>query len=582
MMIEKISAIPNSSTNLKHYRKDVEQNKTVPLKHNNISAKFNNSYVIPFLGKKDYTENEKAFFNLKRRLARNVHARTREMQIAYWNFYLDLTEENRQKTSLAFNQYMKVISDPEILTRLNDIKKKGIQDAKLKKDFEDLIKDYNDTSLDNDDIIRLQEVQDNIAIKFNNCVTEIEGIPTPQAQLILLSKNERNIERRKIIYNELELKASNLIANDLINLVKMRNTYAQNRGYKDFFSQELKETFQTNEDELFKLLENLTKGTDEVYARLSANRNKKLADAFQIEPKALMPYHYGFLTDSSPFIVADKYVKDNNAMMQASLSMYKKMGWDINELPILLDILPRENKNQMAFCFNIDTNKDVRILANLTNNIESIKYLNHELGHAAYELGISEHLPYAKREVVSPAMTEAIAMLMQSLPYREDTFIDDLKMPKELVKRLNILECESVIGFIRQLLLDINFEKQLYKNPDQDLPKLWYELEKKYLNRTIPDKLDNRWASVPHFLSHPAYCQNYLRGEIMASQIYDAAVQKLGLLTKNEKTADFLRKKIFRVGNLLTEDEIMKKISGKELNLDAFLNRIKNVGKYIH
>ena len=64
----------------------------------------------------------------------------------------------------------------------------------------------------------------------------------------------------------------------------------------------------------------------------------------------------------------------------------------------------------------------------------------------------------------------------------------------------------------------VNFEKRLYKNPDQDLNKLWWDLVKEYqLIDFTRDKPD--WASKIHFVNAPVYYHNYLLGEVFASQL---------------------------------------------------------------
>lgn len=545
------------------------------------SLPFNNNYVIAFLGKKDYTENEKEFFYFKKQFSSKLHKLATEENISRWNFYINSTEENEKKNALAADNYIKTSDDPKILERLNKFKEAGVTDPIIKKSLDDLITEQTNKMMPADDLRKIEDKENEISLKVNNCRGKINGKSISNVQLNQMLKNEKNVEFRKKLYKELKVKAPDLIANDLVELVKARNTYAQKRGYNDFFSFQLKETFNTSEEKLFSILDTLENETNSIYKAINDKNDAMLSNAFGITPEELRPHHYGLIFEGNPFKEADKYVIDNDTMIKSTLSMYENMGWNIQKLPIQLDIFPKENKSQHAFCLDVDTNKDVRIIANLTNDINSIESLSHELGHAVYNIGVSEHLPYFQRDFSSFAMTESVAMLMQSLPYKEGAFEKHLGMPRELAQRLNSRNQEGLVNYIRQCLVYLHFEKQMYANPNQDMQKLWYGLEKKFLNRNIPEKLDNRWASVPHFLTHPAYYQNYLRAEIMASQIYDAATEKLGPLTKNKNTAEFFRKKLFRVGLTLTEDELIKKITGKELSVESILNQIKAVGKSV-
>lgn len=546
-----------------------------------FGSKSNGFWSISFTGKKDYTQNEKSYFNFKKRLSRMTHKLDRDERLAEWNFYINSTNENEKIYNLAFKKRLNAISSPKTLKRLINFNEKKISDSNLQKSLNELIKDYKDNVINAKDVKELNNIENKIAKKINTCRGEIDGKAYSNSYIGQLLEDEKDIEVRKKLYHELQVKGADLIADDIIGLVQKRNAYAKKNGYENYFSYKLKETHKVDEEKLFKLLDDLDKETSEIYTKINDVSDEALANTFNIKSKDLRPYHYGLVLESSPFKEADKYVKDNDLIVKSAIEMYKKMGWDILKEPILLDVFPRNNKNQHGFCFDIDTNKDIRILANLRNDLDSIGTLNHELGHAVYNLGISSHLPYFKRDYPTSAMTEAIAKHMESLPYREKTYAETLNMPMDLAESLEKLRCKRLVRFVRNHLVYTNFEKELYKNPNQDIKKLWYELEKKYLNRNIPEVLDNRWASVPHFLSHPGYLQNYLRAEIIAAQIYEAATKRLGPLTKNNKSADFFRKAIFRLGDTLSENELIEKATGKELNAVAFLNQIKKAATLI-
>ena len=575
----KVNNVGVLSTNTNCKKNNPSQIKNTGCEHanNNVSVPFNNNYVLAFLGKKDYTENEKQYFEYKKQLSKKFHGLDKAESTTCWDFYINSTDENMTKYSQAYDECLKLGTSKEVFEKLKSFNEKGVTDPNLKKSLDKLIKDYTVSVAHADEIKALQKKEDAIAQTFNKCRGEIDGKPYSNAQLGKMLDNEKDVELRKKVYHERRVKAPDLIANDLIDLVKMRNEYAQKNGYKDFFSYKMAEGYKISEEKLSQLLDDLDAKTKDVANEMLTKSHKKLADAYGIEPHELRPYHHGLLLEGNPIKEADKYVLNNDMITDTASNMYKRMGMDIEKLPIFLDIFPKEGKNQHGFCFDIDTNKDVRILANLRNDLNSIETLNHELGHAAYDLGISEHLPLFQRGFASSAMTEAVAMLMESVPYREGSLVKDLGIPKELSDQLEEKRCKDLVQFVRNYLSHINFEKQMYANPDQNIPKLWYEMQHKFMNRNIPEVLDNHWASVPHFLSHPAYLQNYLRAEIMAAQIYEAAHEKLGNLSENTNTAEFFRKKLFRVGASLTEDEVIKKVTGKELNVEAFCKQFKNL-----
>ena len=249
------------------------------------------------------------------------------------------------------------------------------------------------------------------------------------------------------------------------------------------------------------------------------------------------------------------------------------MGYDVDKLveegKLILDLFPRKGKNTHGFCFNIDAGKDTRILANLTNNCSSIDTLMHELGHCVYTLGVSRELPFVEREEY-PATTEAIAMMMGDLQKRENIFKDII--PADLMEDLKQKFIEDEIGFISRAMIIINFEKEMYKNPDQDLKKLWHEMRVKYSFADEKEESNNEWATIPHYLSHPAYYQNYFRATVMKAQIYKFLTEKLGNITENNKTAEFLKENFFKYGISLEENELIEILTGKKLSVDDLVS----------
>ena len=118
----------------------------------------------------------------------------------------------------------------------------------------------------------------------------------------------------------------------------------------------------------------------------------------------------------------------------------------------------------------------------------------------------------------------------------------------------------------------IDFEREIYTNPEQNPAELWQNLSKKYLNRE--NEQDNEWASIPHYLSHPAYYQNYFRANLMKVQIYNYLKSVLGNITENYKSAEFMDKNIFRYGASIEEYELIKQLTGNEFSASYFCEEL--------
>ena len=86
--------------------------------------------------------------------------------------------------------------------------------------------------------------------------------------------------------------------------------------------------------------------------------------------------------------------------------------------------------------------------------------------------------------------------------------------------------------------------------------------------------LTNEWATIPHYLSHPAYYQNYFRAALMKAQIYNHLRDKLGNITENKESANYLINNIFKYGALIDEYDLIKQLTGKEFSPKDYIESL--------
>ena len=441
-----------------------------------------------------------------------------------------------------------------------------------RKQLKDLLKEFDEELNTGKELKALRKKENEIAKKYNSYIPKIDGKEITKTELLKIMQTEINPDIRKKAY-EAKIKGGDLIEKDLIEFIKMRNEYAKNKGYKNYFEYKLKEDYEVESNILNKLIENVYTKSNNKIKEILEKKQKELKSFFNVEN--LESYHYGLLMDNNPEKNVNKILEKND-IVNISKNMYKNMGYDIEKLEqekkLTLDLYPRKGKNTHGFCFGIEAGKDSRILANLTNNITSLDTLNHELGHCVYDLGISTSLNFLDKKASSPAVTEAIAMMMGDIIKVENVLKNII--PDNLLEKLKQTHLEDEVSFISKSLLIIEFEKEFYNNPEQNPKELWKKLNKKYLNRE--NILDNEWATIPHYLSHPAYYQNYFRANLMKVQIYEYLKSVLGNITENNKTAEFMDKKIFQYGASIEEYDLIKKITGKDFSEQSFIEKISS------
>ena len=509
--------------------------------------------------------NDNEFIKIRDEFLEEIASKAVKIGIDNWNYSTNINEENMKKLKKSMEDFSRSCQNEELYNKLKEVEKSGLEDKHLAKQLKILTKIAGGKLNDSNFNQALCEKEFEIASKFDKYVPQIDGKETTDAEINKIILTEKNIDLRKKAYEAI-VKRGDLISEDLINLVKMRNEYAKSQGYKNFFDYMLDNTYNFDANHLQNLLDDIYYKTKEINKKVQTEYKKELAKEYGIGVEDLREYHYGLLVNNNSEKEINKYLKTKEQVVEICKKAYLGMGYDIDNMPIMLDLFPRKNKNAHSFCFEIDAGKDARILANLTNTTESIRTLCHELGHGIYHLGISRDLLYLERSAY-PAINEAVAMMMADLPKRENILkgiVSDETLDK-YKKDLKKSEAKSVNNNI----FYVTFEKAMYENPYQNLQLLWHNLRVKYVAINDYDKLDNKWATVPHFLSNPVYYQNYFRAQLIKAQIYKHLHKELGNITENKNTAVYLNHNLFKYGTSLEENDLIKKFTGESLSSKA-------------
>ena len=486
-----------------------------------------------------------------------------------WEFFINSNDQNLKAYEKAQEEFTELFSDKETYEKFLSVDASKLPKHEQKQ-LKDLLRVF-DKRINTGEMYKALEKKENeIAQKYNSYVPAIDGREVSKPEISKILQNESNPDIRQKAY-EATIKGGDLIAEDLIEFVKMRNEFAKTKGYGNFFDYQLKEEYDVETPFLNKLIEQVYSGAKD---KIKAIQEKSYAELRQIfGTDKLQGWHYGLLTDSNPEKAVNK-ILENHSIEDVSKKAYGGMGYDVDRMisegKLTLDLYPRKGKNTHGFCFGIDAGLDSRILANLRNDVISLDTLNHEMGHCVYDLGISRDLPVVDRAPSSSAFTEAIAMMTGDLAKKEN-ILKDIVPEKLLIPFKESLKKDEA-NFISKSLLIIDFERELYKNPNQNPAKLWADLRLKYRNQSHAP--NNEWATIPHYLSHPAYYQNYFRASLMKAQIYNHLHKILGNITENSKTAQYLKENIFSKGASIEEYDLIKQLTGKEFSAQDYIQTL--------
>jgi len=367
------------------------------------------------------------------------------------------------------------------------------------------------------------------------------------------------------------------VADDVRELARLRNEGARSLGFRDHFALAVTAA-NLDETRLLATLDEVDRLTDEPFRAWKRSLDERLADRFGVAADDLVPWHLDDPFFQDPPI--DGAVDLDPCFADADLEeltrrTFAGIGLDIEPSLARSDLYARPGKSQHAFCIDIDREGDVRVLANVEPNERWADTMLHEFGHAAYDLEIDRGLPWLLREPAHPCTTEGVAMLFGRLA-RDPVWLRDIagidtRTLAELAPRLDAARRAALLVFARWVLVVTHFERALYADPDADLDTRWWDLVERFqLVRRPPGRRAPDWAAKIHLAVVPVYYQNYLYGELFASQLAQTLSQRAGGIVGQLAAGAFLRDTVFRPGAHLRWDELVQRATGAPLNARAF------------
>jgi len=500
---------------------------------------------------------------------------------AYWNATTKGRPEDEERAARLMADFRKLHADPEAYTRLKSWRETGeVTDPILARQLTMLIDAYAAQQIPLEKIEEIARREQEIESRFTNYRPVLDGRPVSDNDLRGVLVKENDSARRRAAWE-----ASKLIGVEvaplLLKLVEERNKAARDLGFENYYHMRLI-LDELDEAHLFAILDDLKTRTDRPFAMAKAELDTELAGRFGIAVADLRPWHYAdpFFQESPPAdaIDLDGFFLDRDPVA-LTRSFYAGMGLPADDVIGRSDLYEREKKNQHAYCTDIDRRGDVRILANVRPNEYWMHTMLHECGHAVYSKYHDPSLPFLLRDSAHIFTTEAIAMMMGRLTKNADWLHRQVgveaqeaaEAARALGKQLQLAE----LIFIRWGLVMVYFEREMYRDPGQDLNSLWWRLAKELQMVTPPEGRNAPdYASKIHLGAAPVYYHNYILGTLAASQI-NKAVLKAGSgrdgLAGDVAAGNFLREKIFSVGARYHWNEMLKRATGEELTAKYFV-----------
>src|SRR5262249_35482261 len=233
---------------------------------------------------------------------------------------------------------------------------------------------------------------------------------------------------------------------------------------------------------------------------------------------------------------------------------------------------------------------------NLRDAESWVSTMLHELGHGVYDAGIDPSLPFVLRTASHLIVTEASAMLFGRLSRSGAWLTRYAGMPEDEARAadaaLSVGRRAQHLHLARWVPVMAGFARERDRDRAPDLNGLWGERRERHQSLIRPENRREAgapsaapfadWAAKIHFSVSPAYYQNYLLGEITASQLQ---AHLFGLLGDGEdvweryvaspEVGRFLNERVYSIGSSLDWRQTIAHATGRGLDPEPFLVELR-------
>ena len=501
----------------------------------------------------------------------------RELGLAWWESSTKASPEADARRAAADLARRDVLADPDAFAAVRDARAANPTNRELVVLHDAMLPQQ----LPGDLRRELVDLETSVDAQFTAYRADLNGTRVDDNTLLeILRSSDDSGERRAAWEAGKQIGAE--VGDDVRTLARLRNDAARALGFRDHFELALA-TSELDEFRLFATLREVDELTAAPFRTWKAALDDQLALRFGVDANDLAPWHLDdpFFQDppASGAVDLDPYF--TGADLEAfTTRTYRGLGLDTDPVLARSDLYAREGKSQHAFCIHIDREGDVRVLCNVEPNERWADTMLHEFGHAVYDRDLDPELPWLLREPAHALTTEGIAMMFGRL-VRDPVWLRDVAGVAAadvdaLAPQLAAAQRASLLVFARWVLVVTHFEQQLYANPDADLDTIWWDLVERFqlirrpVGRHAPD-----WAAKIHLAVVPVYYQNYLYGELFASQLMERLTNGTGRedgasLVDRPSVGAQLHQTVFRAAAGQRWDALIEDATGAPLNARAF------------
>ena len=290
----------------------------------------------------------------------------RELNEAVWNANVTGSPDDERRSAELEARLRLVFAEAEPYRYLVAVREAGgVGDPLLARQLDVVLRTYRAHQIAPAAIERIVQMEKSLESRFNNFRAELRGQRVGDNQIReILQKSNDSKERREAWEASKQIGAA--VSEELLRLVRERNAAARGLGFSNYYSMML-ELDEIGEHELFRLLDELERGTRPLFETYKRDLGQRLSRQFGIPAAEIRPWHMRdpFFQEAPPADVdLDPYFA-GRSLEQLTIDFFAAVGLEIRDLIARADLYEKPGKCQHAFCMHVDRAEDIRVLCNL-------------------------------------------------------------------------------------------------------------------------------------------------------------------------------------------------------------------------
>lgn len=361
--------------------------------------------------------------------------------------------------------------------------------------------------------------------------------------------------RRQQAFRSLKSAGEN-VAEPIAQLIRLRNQFARQIGYNDFFAVQMATSPLKSADYL-QILKQLDSVTAQPYQRVI----ESMRDRLEQNDIDLWDFEYAYrdvMQRIDAYFPADSQFRFLSRTLDAA-------GMPLGQTPVYFDLSARRLDPGQFVGFTVRPPYDQRLAGRPIDGIEGFLEFVRETGQllpATYLTDSPASFEPRPGEIWTDALADMISKPVLSEPWLTQTAGVPAPLAAEFVtawRELRLLR-------LRHQMVMMQFEYEAYRNPNRDLNHLYWDLHDRLLQLTRHEDIP-LWAAESKLALKPVSLHNDIIAEVIAAQSMDYFQRNYGSPVSNPQLRSYLEQNYYRFGLRYPWPDLLERGTGSELTL---------------